>query len=203
LDPKVNDNKISELGWIPHKTYPKYSLLQYYSTIGDYMITLATAECFTYGQIGTKIHKMACGYDELKNNPYFKCINGNVKVMASMFIPSVYSAEKLLNIKLPEPDYQFDFAKVYSEENDLKVAYLMAKGIKNILNCDISIGTTAGVGRGGICILTDKNKYLFTTDVYGDLINKKNITQRQKSGIEKTIDNFVEILKEEFGIKII
>jgi uncharacterized protein (UPF0254 family) len=162
------------------------------------MITVATAECFTHGKIGITIHKMASGYDEVNEHPYYKYINGNVKVMASMFIPSKYSAEKLLNIELPEPDYDYEYAKAYSEENDLKVAYLMAKGIKNILNCDIAIGTTAGVGRGGICILTDNGKYVFTTDVYGDLINGKNIIHRQKNGIEKTIDKFVEILRKEF-----
>ena len=164
------------------------------------MITVATAECFTHGKIGITIHKMASGYDEVKEHPYYEYINGNVKVMASMFIPSKYSAEKLLNVELPEPDYAYEYAKAYSEENDLKVAYLMAKGIKNILNCDIAIGTTAGVGKGGICILTDNSKYVFTTDIQGDLIKGKNIIQRQKNGIEKTINKFVEILKKEYGI---
>ena len=164
----------------------------------DSMITIATAECFTHGKIGTMIHKMASGYDEVKEHFHYKYINGNVKVVASMFIPSKHGAEKLLNVELPEPDYTYEYAKAYSEENDLKVAYLMAKGIKNILNCNIAIGTTAGVGRGGICILTDNGKYVFTTDVYGDLINGKNIIHRQKNGIEKTIDKFVEILRKEF-----
>ena len=162
------------------------------------MLSIATAECFTHGKIGTIIHKIASGYDEVKEHPYYQYINGNVKVMASMFIPSKYRAEKLLNVELPEPDYAYEYAKAYSEENDLKVAYLMAKGIKNILNCDIAIGTTAGVGRGGICILTDNNKYVFTTDIQGDLIKGKNIIQRQKNGIEKTINKFVEILRNEF-----
>ncbi|WP_421077773.1 UPF0254 family protein [Methanothermococcus sp. Ax23] len=164
------------------------------------MLSIATAECFTHGKIGTIIHKIASGYDEVKEHPYYNYINGNVYVMASMFIPLRYSAEKLLNINLPDPDYKYKYAKAYSEKNDLKVAYLMAKGIKDILNCDMAIGTTAGVGRGGICILTDKNEYLFTTDVYGDLINRKNIIERQKNGVEKTLDKFIEILKKEYGI---
>ncbi|AEH07375.1 UPF0254 family protein [Methanothermococcus okinawensis] len=164
------------------------------------MLSIATAECFTHGKIGTTIHKIASGYNEVKEHPYYPYINGHVKVMASMFIPLKYSAEKLLNIKLPIPDYKYEYAKAYSEKNDLKVSYLMAKGVKDILNCDISIGTTAGVGRGGICILTNKNKYVFTTDVYGDLINGKNIIERQKNGIKKTLDVLVKILKEEYNI---
>jgi uncharacterized protein (UPF0254 family) len=164
------------------------------------MLSIATAECFTHGKIGTIIHKIASGYDEVKEHPYYNYINGNVYVMASMFIPLRYSAEKLLNINLPDPDYKYKYAKAYSEKNDLKVAYLMAKGIKDVLNCDMAIGTTAGVGRGGICILTDRNKYLFTTDVYGDLINRKNIIERQKNGVEKTLDKLIEILKKEYGI---
>ncbi len=162
------------------------------------MITVATAECFTHGKIGTTIHKIASGYDEVKESPHYKYINGKIKIISAMFIPSKYGAEKLLNIKLPEPDYNYKYAKAYSEENDLKVAYLMANGIKNLLNCDIAIGTTAGVGRGGICILTDKNRYIFTTDIYGDLVIGKNIMERQKNGIEKTMNKFVEILKYEF-----
>ncbi len=160
------------------------------------MITVATAECFTHGKIGVLLHKMASGYDEVKKCNHYKIINGNIKIISSMFIPSKYGAEKLLNIDLPEPDYYYKYAKAYSEKNDLKVAYLMAKGVKTILNCDISIGTTAGVGRGGICILTDYNVYSFTTNVYGNLITGENVLKRQKNGIEKTLDKFVEILEK-------
>ncbi len=164
------------------------------------MITVATAECFTHGKIGTTLHKMASGYDEVKKHPYYSYVRGNVKIIASMFIPSKYGAEKLLNIKLPRPDYDYKYAKAYSEKNDLIVAYLMANGVKNLLNCNISIGTTAGIGRGGICILTDNNKYTFTTNVNADLITGTNIELRQKRGIDLALNKFVEILKKEYGI---
>ena len=78
----------------------------------------------------------------------------------------------------------------------------MAKGIKNKLNCNISIGTTAGIGKGGICILTDNNKYLFTTDVYGDLLNRNNIVERTVNGINKTLDKLVEVLNREYNIEM-
>ena len=164
------------------------------------MITLATAECFTLGKIGTTIHKIASGYEECKNHKYYNIINGNVKIISSSFIPSIEGAEKLLNLKhpLPKCDYEYNYSKAYTEKNDLKVAYMLAKGLKNTLNCNIAIATTAGVGRGGICIISDKNEYLFTTDIEGDLISKKNIIQRQKNGIDKTINKFVEILKKEY-----
>jgi uncharacterized protein (UPF0254 family) len=168
----------------------------------DVKISVATAECFTHAKIGITIHKAASGYKDFEFKEIFDeeelRAMSNVRVLASMFIPSAYAAEKLLNIKLPEPDYAYAYAKAYTEKNDLKVAYLMAKGLKDILNCNIAIGTTAGIGRGGICILTDKNKYLFTTDVYGDLINHKNIIERQENGIKKGLKKFVEVLKNEY-----
>ncbi|EHP84696.1 UPF0254 family protein [Methanotorris formicicus] len=165
-------------------------------------ISVATAECFTHAKIGITIHKAASGYEDFEFKEIFdreglKIIR-NVRVLASMFIPSVYAAEKLLNIKLPEPDYSYAYAKAYTEKNDLKVAYLMAKGLKDILNCNIAIGTTAGVGRGGICILTDKNKYTFTTDVCGNLLKHENILERQRNGIEKGLRKFIDVLKDEY-----
>ncbi|MBW9221563.1 UPF0254 family protein [Methanothermococcus sp. SCGC AD-155-C09] len=162
------------------------------------MLSIGTAECFTHGKIGNILHKMAMGYDEVKNHPYYEVFNGNIYVMASMFIPLKSTVEIILDITLPTPDYEYRYGKVYNEENDLKVAYLMAKGIKNKLNCNIGIGTTAGIGKGGICILTDNNKYLFTTDVYGNLLSKKNIVERTTNGIDKTLDKLVEVLNREF-----
>ncbi len=162
------------------------------------MITLATAECFTLGKIGTTIHKISSNYEEYKNHKYSPILKNKIIVLSSLFLPSTISIENLLNIKLPKSDYNYKFSKAYNEKNDLIVAELMAKGIKNKLNPDIAIGTTAGVGKGGICIITNYNKYLFTTDINGDLINKKNIVLRQKNGINKTIDKVIEILKAEY-----
>jgi len=164
------------------------------------MITLGTAECFTHGLIGTTVHKISSNYEEYRNSYYYTIINGNIKVLMSSFLPSRYAIEKLFNIKLPKEDYNYKYSKAYNEENDLKVSYLMAKGVKDLLNCNIGIGTTAGIGRGGITIITDYNVYQFTTDVYGDLIKGKNIIERQKNGIEKTLNKLMEILKEEYNL---
>jgi len=165
------------------------------------MISVATAECFTHGKIGIKIHKMACGYKEFENDPDYCIINGNVFVMASMFLPSKKGIESLLEVKLPEPDYVFKYSKAYTQENDILVAKMVANSLKNKLNCNIAISSTAGVGKGAICILTDKNEYNFTSDVCGDLINGENILKRQTNGVNKAFDTFVEILKKEYNLK--
>ncbi|ACV24204.1 UPF0254 family protein [Methanocaldococcus fervens] len=168
------------------------------------MITVATAECFTHANIGLTIHKAAAGYEDFEFKYLFsdedlKLVK-NVKIITAMFIPSIIGAEKLLDIKLPEPDYSYKYAKAYSEEKDLIVAKLMAEVLKKKLNVNIAIGSTAGVGRGAICIITDKNCHLFTSDVYANLITFENVKERQKNGIEIGIKKFLEILKEEYFI---
>nr|A9AB09.1 RecName: Full=UPF0254 protein MmarC6_1720 [Methanococcus maripaludis C6] len=165
------------------------------------MISVATAECFTHGKIGIKIHKMACGYREFEKDPNYSIINGNVFVIASMFLPSKKGIESILDVKLPEPDYVFKYSKAYNQENDILVAKMVANALKNKLNCDIAISSTAGVGNGAICILTDKNEYNFTSDIYGDLIKGENILKRQDNGVNKAFNTFVEILKKEYGLK--
>ena len=166
------------------------------------MITVATAECFTHANIGLTLHKAAAGYEDFEFKYLFSeedlKLMRNVKVITAMFVPSIAGAEKLLDIKLPEPDFNYKYAKAYSEEKDLEVAKLMAEGLKKKLNANIAIGSTAGVGRGAICILTDNNCYLFTSDVYANLITFENVKERQKNGIEKGIKKFLEVLKKEY-----
>jgi uncharacterized protein (UPF0254 family) len=166
------------------------------------MITVATAECFTHANIGLTIHKASAGYRKFEFKYLFSerdlRLVKDVKVLTAMFVPSIIAAEKLLDIKLPEPDYAYRYAKAYSEEKDLEVAKLMAEALKKKLNVNIAIGSTAGVGRGAICILTDNNCHLFTSDVYANLITFENVKERQKNGIEKGIKKFLEILREEY-----
>ena len=165
------------------------------------MLSVATAECFTHGKIGVILHKMAMGYEDIKRCPYYSIFNNNIYVIASMFLPQKDVIECILDIKLPPPDYKYRYAKVYNEKNDLKVAYLIAKGLKDKLGCNIAIGTTAGVGRGGICILTDSRRYLFTTDVYGNVLTGENLVDRSKDGLYKTLNKLAEILSNEYGIR--
>ena len=165
------------------------------------MISVATAECFTHGRIGVILHKMAMGYEDVKGHSYYSIFNKNIYVIASMFLPQRGAIKNILDIELPPPDYSYRYAKVYNEKNDLKVAYLMARGLKDKLKCNITIGTTAGVGRGGICILTDRNRYLFTTDVYGNVLTGENLIERSEDGVCKTLNKLVEVLQVEYHIK--
>ena len=165
------------------------------------MLSVATAECFSHGKIGIILHKMAMGYEDVKEHPYYSIFNKNIYVIASMFLPQKDVIESILGIKLPPTDYTYRYAKVYTEKKDLEVAYLMAKGLKDKLKCNIAIGTTAGIGRGGICILTDYRKYLFTTDVYGNILTGENLVERSENGVSKTLNKLVEILRNEYRIK--
>ena len=165
------------------------------------MLSVATAECFTHGKIGILLHKMAMGYEDVKEHPYYPLFHGRIYILASMFLPRREVIRDILGVELPPVDYPYRYAKVYSEEKDLQVAYLMARGLKDKLRCNIAIGTTAGVGRGGICILTDRDKYLFTTDVYGNVLTGENLLERSENGVSKTLDKLAEILRLEYGIE--
>nr|WP_209731824.1 UPF0254 family protein [Methanococcus voltae] len=166
------------------------------------MITIATAECFTLGRIGVNIHKIASNYPEmdcfLQENPEYNTLH-NSKVLTAMFIPSKECAETFLNISLPKSDYEYNYSKAYTQSNDELVAELMAKGLKKITKCNIAIGTTAGIGKGAICIVTDHKIHKFTSDIEANLLNKQNVSERQKNAIKKTIKKILKILKEEYN----
>ncbi|WP_209590818.1 UPF0254 family protein [Methanococcus voltae] len=165
------------------------------------MITIATSECFTLGRIGVNIHKIASKYPEmecfLQENPEYKILH-NSKVLTAMFMPSKECAQTFLNISLPQSDYKYNYSKAYTQSNDELVAELMAKSLKNITKCNIAIGTTAGIGKGAICIVTDYKIYKFTSDIEANLLDKQNVSERQKNAIEKTIKKILKILKEEY-----
>lgn len=59
--------------------------------------------------------------------------------------------------------------------------------MKNISDCDIAIGTTAGVGHGAITIITDRYEITATTDVYADLCenNSEKLFQRSENGLKR------------------
>ena len=72
----------------------------------------------------------------------------------------------------------------------------MAQAVKDLSDCDMAIGTTAGVGSGGIAIITDKFEILTTTDVYADLSknNSEDLFQRSESGIRKSLEIIMLLL---------
>ena len=161
------------------------------------MIKIATAECFTHGKIGRELHALGQNYEgnfgcEYIKNPkqYGDFDYTSLSVTCSLFIPTIEAIEKILNVENPpKPDNLIKGIKVYDENGDKTVSKIMAKAVKKMSNCDIAIGTTAGVGRGAITILTNKYEIVTTSDVYADLneLNSRDLFNRSQSGIEKTL----------------
>lgn len=162
------------------------------------MIKIATAECFTHGKIGLELHALAQNYEGNFGSGYVENIEeyGNfdyteLSIICSLFIPTIDAVKEILNVKNPpRPDYLIKGIKVYDEEGDKKTSKVMAKAVMNITDCDIAIGTTAGIGHGAITIITPYYEITTTSDVYSDLRenNSEELFQRQISGIKKAIN---------------
>ncbi|WP_458454613.1 UPF0254 family protein [Methanobrevibacter sp.] len=171
------------------------------------MIKIATAECFTHGKIGRELHALAQNYNgnfgcEYIDNPkdYGDFDYNEISVTCSLFIPTIEAVVKILNVENPpKPDKLIKNIKVYDEKGDKKVSKIMAQAVKNISDCDIAIGTTAGVGRGGICILTDEYEIITATNVFADLNenNSEKLFQRSENGIRKTLEIILLLLNDE------
>ena len=172
------------------------------------MIKIATAECFTHGKIGRELHALAQNYEGsfgrkyiLNPKEYGEFDYDELSVTCSLFIPTIEAVEKILNVKNPPtPNTLIKGIKVYDEEGDKTVSKIMAKAVKELSDCDISIGTTAGIGRGGITIVTDEYEITTTTDVYADLCenNSEKLYQRSEEGIKKTLEIVLLLLNNRF-----
>ena len=172
------------------------------------MIKIATAECFTQGKIGREIHALAQDYkgnfglDYIENPKDYGNFDYNeLSVTCSLFIPTLEAVEKILSIpNPPKPNNLIKGIKVYDEEGDKNVSKIMARAIKKMSDCDITIGTTAGVGHGGITILTNNYEITTTSDVYADLskLNSEELSQRSESGIKKTLNILLLLLNNNF-----
>lgn len=157
---------------------------------GGFYITIkiATAECFTHGIIAREIHKCSMGYEGEFAPKYMKP-DHDISLLCGLFIPTLTALKSVLNLDPPEPLDLLNNIKVYDEKGDLLVAELMASRVKEISNADIGIGTTAGIGKGAIVILSDKFAIKTTSDVYADLriSDSKLIQKRQISGVKKAL----------------
>ena len=168
------------------------------------MIKIATAECFTHGKIGRELHALAQNYEgnfgrEYIKNPkeYGEFDYNELSVTCSLFIPTIEAVEKILNVENPPtPNTLIKGIKVYNEEGDKLVSKIMAKAVKDLSDCDISIGTTAGIGRGGISIITDEYEITTTTSVYADLCenNSETLFKRSEDGIKKALEIILLLL---------
>lgn len=172
------------------------------------MIKIATAECFTHGKIGREIHALAQDYEnnfgrDYIENPkeYGDFDYNNLSLNCSLFIPTIEALKNVLNVENPpKPQKLIKGIKVYDEKGDKEVSYIMAKAVKDLTNCDIAIGTTAGVGRGGISIISDNYEIITTSDVNADLRenNSNQLYERQENGIKKTLNLLLLLLNKRF-----
>ena len=175
------------------------------------MIKVATAECFTHGMIAREIHALSQGYDGefgccyLTDDRYY--INSEeisvpeISVICGIFVPTLEGLKYNLNIEPPQPHKVIKGVKVYDEKFDKQVAVLMADAVKDISRADIGIGTTAGIGMGGIAISTNEYTIITTSGYYANLSYpcSSQLLKRQQKGIEKALDIFLSVLNDDIG----
>ena len=186
------------------------------------MITIATAECFTHGILAREIHALAQGYEDNFGSKYSYLVNKvqkdclkdaimedkcsifdltDLSVTCGLFIPTLDAVKSILQIENPvEPLELVKGIKVYDDDGDIEMSILMAEAAKKIANTSIGIGTTAGIGYGGIAIVDDDVIISTSSDVSANLIDadSNNLYMRQKSGIEKTLKILIYYLNENF-----
>lgn len=172
------------------------------------MIRIATAECFTHGEIGRELHALAQGYEgnfgcKYIENPekYGDFDYNELSVTCSLFIPTIEAVKKILNVSNPpQPNTLIKGIKVYDEKGDREVSKIMAEAVMKMSDCDIAIGTTAGVGHGAMTIVTNDYEITSITDVYADLneLNSEDLYKRSHSGIRKTLEIMLLFLNNDF-----
>ncbi len=186
------------------------------------MITIATAECFTHGILAREIHALAQGYEDNFGSKYSYLVNKvekdclkdailedkcsifdlrNLSVTCGLFIPTLDAVKSILQIENPvEPLELIKGIKVYDDIGDIEMSILMAEAAKKIANTSIGIGTTAGIGYGGIAIVDDDMIISTSSDVSANLIDADcdNLYMRQKSGVEKTLKMLIYYLNGNF-----
>ena len=186
------------------------------------MITIATAECFTHGILAREIHALAQDYEDNFGSHYWHIVNKaqkdclkdailedkcsifdlrDLSVVGGMFIPTLDAVKSILRIENPvEPLELVKGIKVYDDLGDIEMSIQMAEAVKKITGAYVGIGTTAGIGYGGIAIVDNDMIISTSSDVSADLIkaDSNNLYMRQKSGIEKTLKLLIYYLNGNF-----
>lgn len=164
-------------------------------------IKIATAECFTHGLVAREIHACTQGYKgefgpQLGGPETIKNFQDEVLLLCGLFIPTLTALKTVLKVDPPEPHQLINGIKVYQEKEDQEVAVLMARAVKDLTGADVGIGTTAGIGKGGIALLTDQYVVKTTSDVYADLCSadSQKLLLRQRLGVKKTLDILEEVI---------
>lgn len=160
------------------------------------LITISTAECFTHGKVAQEIHSFSQNYPQ----SYLWSLDSEkfkLSVIGSIFVPTISGVKSLLQIEPLPPVTTVDDIKVYDEEGDLAMALMMARAVRNITQSEIGIGTTAGIGKGGIAVCNQHICLSCTTDISADLrvSSADLILQRQQSGIKKALFLLENLIK--------
>ena len=138
------------------------------------MISISTAECFTHGILAREIHCLSQGYKDNFKSDYLdlvkqiekECLDdkksdtvydlNDLSLRYGLFIPTLDAVKSILNIKDPvKPLKLIKGIKVYDDEGDKEMSIMMAEACRKISNTSIGIGTTAGIGYGGIAIVDE------------------------------------------------
>lgn len=183
------------------------------------MISISTAECFTHGILAREIHCLSQGYKDNFKSDYLdlvkqiekECLDdktpetlydlNDITVKCGLFIPTLDAVKSILNIKDPvKPLKLIKGIKVYDDEGDKEMSIMMAEACRKISNTSIGIGTTAGIGYGGIAIVDEDFIISTSSDVKANLMedNYNNLYLRQISGIEKTLKILIYYLNNNF-----
>jgi len=148
-------------------------------------IRVATAECFTHGKVAEEVHAFSRGYPgnytwRLSPEKY------GLSLVAGLFIPTLSGVRTILRIDPLPVITSIDDIKVYDQDGDLAMALIMAEAVKSITGSEIGIGTSAGIGKGGVAIVCDAVKIINKTEISADLRSSlpSEILARQKSGID-------------------
>lgn len=161
------------------------------------MIRIATAECFTHGRVAREIHAFSRGYlSEYAWRLAPETVS--LSLVAGLFIPTVEGVRTILRFDPLPPIETIQGIKVYDEEGDREMAVKMAMAVREITSSDIGIGTTAGIGRGGIAIVNGDMTLLSTSGVYADLWTSDpvSIMERQEGGIQTALMLLEDLLCE-------
>jgi uncharacterized protein (UPF0254 family) len=162
------------------------------------LITIATAECFTHGKVGREIHAFSRGYP--LSYPW-TIHPGKVplSLAAGIFIPTVTCVRTFLQFEPLRPVEILKGIKVYTQEQDREMAVKMADAIRKITGTQIGIGTTAGIGEGGIAVSADGITLTCTSGVDADLRWSDSLTimNRQKAGITRCLRLLEDLVTSE------
>lgn len=163
------------------------------------LITVATAECFTHGKVAREVHAFARGYPlgypwEINRD------KARVSLVCGLFIPTISGVESVLRFEPMKPICAPEGIKVYDQKRDLAMAVQMATAVKKMTRSQIGIGTSAGIGTGGIAVVTNELTITATTDVHADLrtSDAELIMRRQDAGVNEALRLFQHLLKNGF-----